>query len=135
MENLTDKDLELIDIASETIKRNYDKENYRHTVAAVIRCKDGKIYKGINISSIHGACSEMIAVGAAMTDGEREFESLVSVRGENGEEILPPCGNCRQFLSDYMPDCKVIIKTNNGLKKIAVRDLLPFAYTVPMEDK
>jgi len=53
----------------------------------------------------------MIAVGSAITDGERKFESLVSGRGENCEELLPPCGNCRQFFSDYMPDCKVIINT------------------------
>lgn len=131
MEDLIEKDLELIDMASETIKKNYDKVNYRHTVATAIRCKDGKIYTGVNVYSIHGACAEMIAVGSAITDGEREFESLVSVRGENGEELLPPCGNCRQFLSDYMPDCKVIINTNNGLKKISVRDMLPFAYSVP----
>ncbi len=73
----------------------------------------------------------MIAIGSAITDGEREFECLVGIRGENGEEILPPCGNCRQFLSDYMPDCKVIINIKNELKKIAVRELLPFAYSVP----
>lgn len=131
MEDLIEKDFELIDIASETIKRNYDKANYRHTVASAVRSKDGKIYTGVNVYSIHGACAEMIAVGSAITDGEREFECLVSVRGEEGDEILPPCGNCRQFLSDYMPDCKVIINTNNGLKKITASDMLPFAYYVP----
>lgn len=131
MENLTEKDLELIKKASETIKKNYDKIYLRHTVAAAIRCKDGKIYTGVNVYSLHGACAEMIAVGTAITDGEREFECLVGVRGETGSEVLPPCGNCRQFLCDYMPDCKVIIKTDDGLKKVLVKELLPFAYSVP----
>lgn len=131
MENLTEKDLELIEKASETIKKNYDKVKYNHTVAVAVRCKDGKIYTGVNVYSLHGACAEMVAIGSAITDGEREFECLVGVRGENGEEILPPCGNCRQFLSDYMPDCKVIISIKNELKKIAVKELLPFAYSVP----
>jgi len=107
------------------------KRQDRHTVASAIRCKNGKIYAGVNVYSIHGACAEIIAVGSAITDGEREFECLVSVRGEDGDELLPPCGNCRQFLSDYMPDCKVIINTINGLKKLPVSDMLPFAYCVP----
>ncbi|MBU3128642.1 cytidine deaminase [Clostridium tagluense] len=127
MEDLIEKDLELIEKASETIKKNYDMVKYNHTVAVAIRCRNGEIYTGVNVYSSHGACAEMIAIGSAITNGEREFECLVAVRGENGEEILPPCGNCRQVLLDYMPDCKVIININNKLRKIAVRELLPFA--------
>lgn len=131
MENLSEKDLDLIKKASETIKKNYDKIKYRHTVGVAVRCKDGNIYTGVNVYSVHGACAEMIAIGSAITDGERDFECIVAVRGENGEEILPPCGNCRQFISDYMPECKVIISVKNELKKIAAKELLPFAYSVP----
>lgn len=128
---MTKDDLKLIERAAETIRKNYDKIKYRHTVAVAVRCKDGKIYTGVNVYSLHGACAEMIAVGAAITDGEREFDCLVGVKGEYGDELLPPCGNCRQFLSDYMPDCKVIIETNKGLQKITAKELLPFAYSVP----
>jgi len=131
MEDLTKEDSELIERASETIRKNYDSLKYNHTVAVAVRCKNGKIYTGVNVYSMHGACAEMVAVGSAITHGEREFDSIVAVRGKTGEEILPPCGNCRQFLSDYMPDCKVIINTKNKLKKITARELLPFAYSVP----
>ena len=131
MEDLIEKDLELVEKAIKTIKMNYDSIKFNHTVAVAIRCKNGNIYTGVNVYSNHGACAEMIAIGSAITNGEREFECLVAVRGENGEEILSPCGNCRQVLSDYMPDCKVIISIKNKLGKIAVRELLPFAYSVP----
>lgn len=131
MKKLTKKDLELIKTASETITKNYDKTNYNHTVGAAVRCKNGKIYKGVNVYSIHGACAEIIAIGSAITDGEREFESIVAIRGENGKEVLPPCGNCRQFLLDYMPDCKVIIKKKDEIKKISVKKLLPYSYIIP----
>ncbi|QZY54381.1 cytidine deaminase family protein [Crassaminicella profunda] len=131
MEDLIEKDLELIEKASETIKKNYDNIKYNHTVAVAVRCKNGKIYTGVNVYSLHGACAEQVAIGSAITNGEREFECLVAVKGENGDEILPPCGNCRQFLSDYMPDLKVIIETKSKLKKIEVKELLPFAYSVP----
>lgn len=40
MENLIEKDLELIETASETIKKNYDKIKYNHTVAVAVRWKD-----------------------------------------------------------------------------------------------
>ena len=44
------------------------------------------------------------------------------------EEIIPPCGNCRQILHDYMPDCDVILSAGGELKKIKARELLPFSY-------
>lgn len=80
--------------------------------------------------SLHGACAEQIAIGTAITNGEREFEAIVAVRGRQGEEILPPCGNCRQILHDYMPECEVIVSVKGTPKKIAAKDLLPFSYTV-----
>ncbi|MGH4120344.1 hypothetical protein [Clostridium sp.] len=49
MEDLIEKDLELIEKASETIKKNYDSIKYNHTVAVAVRCKNGKIYTGVNL--------------------------------------------------------------------------------------
>lgn len=46
MEALSEKDLELIEKASETIKKNYDRVKYNHTVAAAVRCRNGRIYNG-----------------------------------------------------------------------------------------
>lgn len=130
MTNLTKEDLKLIEIAKETIKRNYDKENFNHTVGSALRCKNGKIYNGVNVYTLHGACGEMIAIGSAITAGEREFDCIVAIRGEEGEEILPPCGNCRQLLSDYMPDCDVILKDGEKLIKVKAKELLPYSYSV-----
>jgi len=123
-------DLELIRKASEVISSNYDKENYYHTVGAAVRCKNGRVYTGVNVYSLHGACAEQVALGAAISNGEREFECIVAVRGEQGEEVLPPCGNCRQMLSDYMPNAEVIVSAKEGLLKIKAHELLPFAYQV-----
>lgn len=131
MGNLEEKDLELIKRASEVIKKNYDNIKFNHTVGAAVRCKNGNIYTGVNIYSMHGACAELIAIGAAITNGEREFECIVALRGENGDEILPPCGNCRQVLIDYMPSFKVIVNDKSELRKVAVTELVPFTYNVP----
>ena len=125
---LTDKDYELIAEAQKAIQLNYDESNYNHTVGAAVLCRNGKIYIGVNVYALHGACAEQVAMGNAITNGERYFETIVAVRGKKGEEIISPCGNCRQILHDYMPECNVILMINGDKKKVAVKELLPFSY-------
>lgn len=127
-ERLTDGDYELIRAAQNAIRRNYDNVHGHHTVGAAVRCKGGKIYVGVNLYSLHGACAELIAIGAAITNGERAFDTIAAVRGERGEEILPPCGNCRQILHTYMPDCRVIVPAEDAPRAVRAALLLPFAY-------
>lgn len=129
MEPLTEKDAELIAEAQRVIRLNYDDAHGNHTVGAAIRCTDGKIYAGVNVYSLHGACAEQVAIGAAVTAGERSFETIVAVRGKAGEEIIPPCGNCRQILHDYMPECSVILSIDGSYAKAKAKELLPFSYT------
>mgnify|MGYP000002910853 FL=1 len=130
MQKLDEKDLTLITQAQKVIEDNYDEVNFNHTVGAAVRCKSGNIYVGVNVYSLHGACAEQIAIGAAITNGERDFECIVAVRGKHGQEILPPCGNCRQMLSDYAPQCQVIVEYENGICKVSAKELLPFAYQI-----
>ena len=130
MDSLLERDCELIEEAKKAIRLNYDHERLNHTVGAAVRCKSGKVYVGVNLYSLHGACAEQVAIGAAITNGEREFDAIVAVRGEAGGEVIPPCGNCRQILHDYMPDCGVIVPAGGGLAKIRAKELLPFSYSV-----
>ena len=126
MNLLQERDYQLIAEAQKAIRLNYDQEHYNHTVGAAIRCKSGKVYVGVNLYSLHGACAEQVAIGTAITNGERDFDAIVAVRGKEGGEIIPPCGNCRQILHDYMPDCDVIVSVRGELKKIKAKELLPF---------
>lgn len=128
MKALTEKDFEVLEAAQEAIRVNYDDMNYNHTVGAAVRAKSGRIYTGVNVYSLHGVCGEQVALGTAITQGEREFETIVAVRGKEGEEILPPCGNCRQILNDYMPECNVILQINGKYVKVLAKELLPYAY-------
>ena len=130
MNTLSEKDRELIQTAREAISKNYDEKDFLHTVGAALRAKSGNVYVGVNVYSLHGTCAEQVALGTAITNGEREFEAVVAVRGPKGEEILPPCGNCSQILKDYMPDCEIIVSETNDGMKVKASELLPFAYTV-----
>jgi len=122
------EDRELIDAAIDVIRRNYTEE--RHSVGAAVLCSSGQIYTGVNISSCgYGPCAEPIAIGAAVSHGEREFLSIVAVAGwEENYPLMSPCGNCRQMLIDYAPEAMVILEHNGKPMKTKASNLLPSAY-------
>lgn len=133
---ITDLDRELIGTALATLAKNFDDGVYYHTVGAAIRCKNGHVYSGVNCDGIHGSCAEFIAIGTAISAGEREFDTIVAVHEKARNGVVSPCGNCRQMLFEYCPDIRVIVNNDEGeLIKVSIRDLLPFAYTeVKIED-
>jgi len=126
--NITDSDRELIKVALDVITNNHDDGTY-HVVGAAIRCKNGNVYKGVNCDGIHGSCAEFTAMGAAYSNGEREFDTIVAAHMKAPNNVVSPCGNCRQMLFEYCPDINVIVNDENGqLVKVTARELLPYAY-------
>ena len=125
---LTEADKELIPLALEVLSKNFDDGVYNHTVGCALLCKNGKVYTGVNCDGIHGSCAEYITMGMARSAGEREFDTIVAVHEGHPNNVISPCGNCRQMLYEYCPDIKVIVNDENGnLIKVTARDLLPFA--------
>jgi len=124
--DINQQDQELIDRAFDVVNQNFDNVKFNHTVGAAVRCRDGGVFLGVNCDGNHGACAEYIAIGAAITAGRRDFDTIVAIYGGDGR-ILPPCGNCRQMLWEYSPEIMVILNTANGIKKAKISDLLPFA--------
>ena len=126
---ITEQDKELIKIGLKVLEENFDDGVYRHTVGCALLCKNGKIYKGVNCDGIHGSCAEYITIGTAISAGEREFDTIVSVHEKNVNGVVSPCGNCRQMLFEYCPEIKVILNDDEGnLIKVKIKDLLPFAW-------
>ncbi len=126
---ITDADRELIRTALDTLLKNFDDGIYNHTVGAAIRTKNGKVYSGVNCDGIHGSCAEYIAIGTAISAGEREFDTIVAVNEKAVNCLVAPCGNCRQMLVQYAPNIKVILNDDSGsMVKVDIGDLLPFAW-------
>ncbi|OGO07745.1 MAG: hypothetical protein A3K46_06760 [Chloroflexi bacterium RBG_13_60_9] len=125
---ITSQDEQLVQAAINVLARNYREE--RHTVGAAVLCSSGNIYSGVNVESCgYGPCAEPIAIGAAVSRGEREFATMVAVGGGDADyPVIPPCGNCRQLLWDYAPHAAVLLNKNGALIKVSIRDLLPMAY-------
>lgn len=127
--DITNTDRELIEIALKCLNDNFDDGVYNHTVGCALLCKNGEIYKGVNCDGIHGSCAEYITIGIAISNGEREFDTIVAVHDKAPNCVVSPCGNCRQMLFEYCPDIKVIVNDENGnLTKVTAKDLLPFAW-------
>lgn len=86
---LTPDDHALIAHARDAIRRNYDGVRENHTVGAAVRCADGSIFCGVNVYAIHGACAEQVALGTAITEGQRDFTTIVAVRGRKRRRDHP----------------------------------------------
>ncbi|WP_446219641.1 cytidine deaminase family protein [Micromonospora sp. IBHARD004] len=123
---MRDTDRALVQAATAVAKLRCRSEN--HTVAAAARSADGRVFTAVNVYHFTGGpCAEVVAIGAAATQGVTELETIVAV-GDRGRGVIPPCGRCRQVLLDYFPSIKVIVGPADGLRAVPVADLLPETY-------
>lgn len=105
-------------------------------VGAVLVCKSGKIYTGCNIENdgIQSICAERTAFVKAISEGERDFESIYIVGAKNGEEPeeeCMPCGYCRQFMSEFVDeDFKIYTYGGKSIKEYIIKDILPGAFDI-----
>lgn len=98
--------------------------------------KSGKIYTGCNIENSSFSptiCAERVAIFKAVSEGEKEFESIVIVGGNKKEKefsYCPPCGVCRQVMSEFCKDDFNIILADSekNYKYYRLGQLYPHAF-------
>ncbi|MDA3884748.1 MAG: cytidine deaminase [Candidatus Delongbacteria bacterium] len=103
----------LFDIAIKA-RDNASAKYSKFKVGAAILTKSGNIYSGSNVeSSSYGLsiCAERVALFTALTNGEKEFDSILLV--SDSSSPTSPCGACRQVLYDYAPNINVIMSNLN----------------------
>ncbi len=127
---LTPDEEELIELARKTIDATTDAgpgEDGFHTMGAAVRSGDGRTFTGVNLYHFTGGpCAELVALGAARAGGATKITQIVAV-GNHGRGPVGPCGRDRQVLFDYYPGVRVILPTPEGLRSIAIGDLVPLA--------
>ena len=94
-------------------------------VGAAILSDSGAVYTGVCIDTAcsMGFCAEHAAAAAMITAGENRVFKMVAVNWDG--HILPPCGRCREFISqlhDDNRDAQVLVAEGVVL---TLRDLLP----------
>ena len=106
----------------------------RFKVGAALLTKAGQVIGGANVESAsYGltCCAERVALFKALTAGRKEFAAIAVVARCAGGPM--PCGACRQLLSEYAPDARVLVADSGDLKTIrqfTVRELLPSAFVI-----
>ncbi len=133
---LNARDQELINAATEAIKRRY--RNDWQEVGAALRTRDGRIYAGVNLDAYLGrmaVCAEAVALGQAVTEiGETGIETIVAVRHPEPADkdqtivVVSPCGSCRELIWDYDRHARVIVPGGKGVTVTTIANLLPNKY-------
>jgi cytidine deaminase len=99
-------------------------------VGAALLAESGAVYVGVCIDTrcSMGFCAEHAAAAAMVTAGESRVVRMVAVNW-NGV-ILPPCGRCREFISQLHRDnANTEVLVAEGVTA-TLRDLLPSDWRV-----
>lgn len=124
---------ELIGNAMAAMKNAYSPYS-RFTVGAALLTKNGKVYLGCNIENSSYSvttCAERSALCSAVSNGEREFEAIAVVGGKEGrvKTYCPPCGVCRQALSEFCKkDFKIYLYNGEQFQTYTLDELLPQSF-------
>ena len=118
---------DLIAAAIEVRKNSYSPySNYK--VGAALLSGSGKIYVGSNFENSSfgaGICAERVALGAALSAGERKFIAIC-ICGSNYQ--ITPCGICRQSLCEF-GDMEIICCDENGeVSEYKLSKMLPKSF-------
>lgn len=125
---------ELIEKAIEVRKLAYVPYS-KFAVGAALRTSSGKVYTGCNVENASYSltcCAERVAIFKAISEGETKFVEMAVAA--NTDRPVPPCGACRQVMSEFFPKTMEIhlANLNNELKTFTMESLLPFSFD--MED-
>lgn len=101
-------------------------------VGAALLTTDGRVYHGCNIENAAYSmtnCAERTALFKAYSEGDTQFKLLAVVA--DTKRPVPPCGACRQVISELCEsDMKIVLTNLNGdIKELTVEELLPGAFS------
>jgi len=139
-DELNQQDRQLLEEAKKAIETSYAPYSHFHVGAAVL-LEDGTIVRGSNQENAaypSGLCAERVALFAASAQhpGKAVVAIAVTVKSERMiiAEPLPPCGACRQVMTEYEhlggQNMKVILQGEQGEIRVIDRadQLLPFTF-------
>lgn len=131
MSEETKEQQELRDAAFAAMENAY--APYSHfRVGAAVRAVTGEIITGCNVENAaygEALCAERVAVAAAVAQGSKSFDEI-AIASES-DEPSPPCGSCRQTMSEFAPDLIVTSYARNGKQATwRLSELLPEAFAL-----
>lgn len=122
----------LIKRAEEALPNSYAPYSNIHVASAVLD-ERGNIHVGVNVeNSSYGLtiCAERSAIAAMVAGGARKPIAVAVVT--DLEEPIPPCGACRQVISEFNKDALIIMHSIKSRKTVVVKlsELFPSPFTL-----
>ena len=126
---------EMIDLAIRQLEYSYAPYSHFHVGAALL-AKNGKVYGGCNIENAGytpSNCAERTAFFKAVSEGEREFEAICIVGGQNGRltDYTSPCGVCRQVMREFCNPGEFLVilaVDEEHYREYRLEELLPLGF-------
>ena len=129
---LTKEDKQLIEKAKEIIikSRPVNLIDTGDTGAALLT-SGGNIFLGVSMGFYCGigSCAEYQAIGNMISNGEKEIKKIVAVRYDRKKRTyypIPPCGKCREMISQCSKKNKGTEVIISGNKKVKLQELFPY---------
>ena len=99
-------------------------------VGAALLLDNGDVIMGVNVENrSYGLtnCAERSAICSAISLGKKSFKALAIATPDSSTPV-PPCGACRQVISEFMQDNSIIIfgSSKENIKIVTVKELYPF---------
>ncbi len=108
----------------------------RYRVGAALLAKDGRVYTGCNIENASFGltnCAERTAVFKAVSEGNKDF-TTIAIAADNTAPW--PCGACRQVMSEFAPNLRVLVTWEDGqVEETTLSKLLPHSFLNFTEDE
>ncbi len=117
-QTLTTADHELLAEARAAREMAYAPYSNFH-VGAAIRTGDGRIFRGCNVENASyglSICAERVAIGSAVAAGSRDVEACAVVLPDGLRAT--PCGACRQWLTQFNPQMRVLLVVSDGTVEV-----------------
>ena len=134
-------EMQLVEIATRAMKSSYAPYS-RFNVGAALLTQEGEVFCGCNVENAAFGCTncaERTALFKAVSEGRRVFSAIAIVGGREGkiESFCPPCGMCRQVLSEFCDkDFCVVLTDGTGKHKcITLGELLPQSFSLKDDSK
>lgn len=100
-------------------------------VAAAVETEDNRYFYGVNVENISYSltmCAERIAIFNAVVNGYKKFKRVFIL--STSTKPTPPCGACRQVISEFEGNPDIIMFTGEGkyYEKKNITELLPLKF-------
>jgi cytidine deaminase len=102
----------------------------RFAVGAALLTEDGTVVTGVNVENASfglTSCAERNAIFTAVGAGHRRFLAI-AVHGD--APSVPPCGACRQVMSEFAPALRIIRPVAGTLDATTLAELLPEQFSL-----